>query len=78
LPFLRHQPAIPVLGVDINTNQVIALSSRHYAVSTASRLSGIIREQTANHHWQVNEYSLAFVDAIHHLFQTHSDLVVTG
>jgi hypothetical protein len=46
LPFLREQPGVPMLGLDITASQVIVLSSQRYATPTVNELAKVIHLQT--------------------------------
>jgi hypothetical protein len=44
LAYLLGFPGIPVLGIETNSNQVIALSSRHYTAECSDDLTRIIKD----------------------------------
>ena len=46
LPLLREQPGLPLLGLDINCNKIIALSSQQYPALSSDDLTQIIHRQT--------------------------------
>ena len=46
LPFMREQPGVPLLGLDITASQVIVLSSQRYATPTVNDLAKVIHLQT--------------------------------
>jgi chemotaxis response regulator CheB len=47
LPFLRDKPGVPLLGLDVNCNKVIALSSHRYTALTAHDLAQVIQIQAS-------------------------------
>ena len=46
IPFLKAQPGIPLLGLDVTRSQVIALSSQQYTTLTSGDLARVIKLQT--------------------------------
>ena len=46
IPFMREQPGVPLLGLDITSSQVIVLSSQRYATPTVNDLAKVIHLQT--------------------------------
>ena len=48
LSFLRDQPGIPVLGLDISCSHVLALSSQKYTTPTARDLAQVIQMQVSH------------------------------
>jgi len=48
LPFLRDQPGVPLLGLDVTCSRAIALSSQHYITLTANDLVQVIQIQTSH------------------------------
>jgi hypothetical protein len=47
LAYLLEFPGVPVLGIEINSNQVIALSSRQYTAECSDDLTQIIKVMAA-------------------------------
>lgn len=47
LTYLVKYPGVPVLGIEINSNQVIALSSRNYTARCSDDLTHIIKDMVA-------------------------------
>jgi hypothetical protein len=45
LPLLRNRPGLPLLGLDINCNKIIALSSQQYPALSSDDLTQIIHRQ---------------------------------
>jgi len=46
IPLLREQPGVPLIGLDINTSQVVALSGQPYVTLTANDLVDVIHQHT--------------------------------
>ena len=46
LPLIRSRPGLPLLGLDINSNKIIALSSQQYPALNTDDLTRIIQRQT--------------------------------
>jgi hypothetical protein len=44
VPFLRMQPSVPLLGLDINCQQAIGLTARTYSVVGAEELKQVIED----------------------------------
>ena len=42
IPFLREQPGVPLLGLDVACSKVVAMSSQHYTTVTANDLTQLI------------------------------------
>lgn len=47
ISFLRYRPGIPLLGIDVATSRVIALSSLPYPALAVSDLAQVVRMETA-------------------------------
>lgn len=47
LSFLRYRPGVPLVGIDITTSRVTALSSLDYPVLTVSDLAQVVRMESA-------------------------------
>ena len=45
LPFLRHKPGVPLLGLDLTSSRVLAFSSQQYTTLTARDLAHVIEVQ---------------------------------
>jgi hypothetical protein len=50
LPFLQEQPSVPLLGLDVASSRVVALSCEHHTILTADDLAGVILAKIANNH----------------------------
>ena len=46
LPYMRNRPGLPMLGLDIHCNKIIALSSQQYPALNSDDLTRIIQRQT--------------------------------
>jgi hypothetical protein len=50
IPFLQEQPSVPLLGLDVTSSRVIALSCEHYPVLTVDDLSKVILSKIVKDH----------------------------
>jgi hypothetical protein len=49
LAYLLRFPGVPILGIEANSNQVIALSSRSFTAECSDDLTRIIKDMIASH-----------------------------
>jgi CheY-like chemotaxis protein len=56
IPLLREQPGVPLIGLDINTSQVVALSGQPYVTLTANDLVDIIQQHVPHGNGNGNEH----------------------
>ena len=47
--FLRDQPGVPLLGLDVTSSKVIVISSQQHTTLTADDLAQMIQLQTSSH-----------------------------
>jgi len=45
IPLLRRNPGLPLIGLDVNSNTLILLSSRRYTALTTNDLTQVIQTQ---------------------------------
>lgn len=63
IPFLREQPGVPILGLDLGSKQVITLTSHVYTAPTPDHLLAIV-EHYATSGWEVCAPSLPAFDLV--------------
>ena len=54
--FLRNQPGVPLLGLDVTSNQAVLISSQQHTPLTMDDLAQIIRLQTSHSHFRSPSY----------------------
>jgi len=54
--FLRDQPGVPLLGLDVTSSKVIVISSQQHTPLTADDLAQMIRLQTSHSHFRSPSY----------------------
>ncbi len=62
LSFLKEQPSVPLLGLDVTCSKVVSLSCEHHAVLTADDLADVILHKISGHNGS-SEHSQALLDA---------------
>jgi chemotaxis response regulator CheB len=69
LPQLREHPGVPLLGLDINSSTVVALSSKRYTTPTAHDLAQVIQTQASEGVRERQRSYLALNDQVRELLE---------